>query len=392
MNLSILHKDVQDFITKNLNADITKLILKGSPFTAVSIQEIANQIVSKKKSQFKLPTWFKAENIYYPNKLNIEQTSSEITAKYKSEIVKGNVLIDLTGGFGVDCLAFSKQFKTVTHCEIDAVLSQIVAHNYQALEVNNITTVSGDGIHFLKNNNQQFDVIYIDPSRRDEVKKRVFLLQDCLPNLPENLKSLFKYSKMILVKTAPLLDITAAVNELNFVKEIHIIAVNNDVKEVLYLLEYNYTGEIQYKTINFKKAIIETFDFIYKDEIANFSLPKKYLYEPNAAILKSGGFNAIATQLNMYKLHQHSHLYTTDVLLEFPGRRFKIAHTIPYNLKTLKRIINTSKANISIRNFPESVAKIRQRTKLKDGGDVYLFFTTNCNNEKVIVVCEKTLN
>jgi len=148
---------------------------------------LAEQITSKKKCKNKLPTWFATENIYYPNKLNIEQTSSEITAEYKANLIKGETIIDITGGFGVDCFAFSKTHKQVTHCEINSDLSQIVSHNYKQLKINNITTIVGDGIDFIKNKNIKYDCIYIDPSRRDDLKKRVFLLEDCLPNLPLNL-------------------------------------------------------------------------------------------------------------------------------------------------------------------------------------------------------------
>jgi 16S rRNA G966 N2-methylase RsmD len=389
MNQLILHKEVQDFINKNLKTDITKLVLKGSPFVNVSIQELAEQITSKNKCKTKLPIWFDTKNIYYPNKLNIEQTSSEITANYKANLIKGNSIIDITGGFGVDCFAFSKTFYKVTHCEINTSLSKIVQHNLEQFKTKNITTIIGDGIEFLTNQNKIYDVIYIDPSRRDDLKKRVFLLTDCLPNLPENLTNLFNFSDTILVKTAPLLDINAAINELQFVKEIHVVALNNDVKEVLYLLEKGYLGTINYKTINFTKTQNQLFNFNLKNEEANYLLPKKYLYEPNSAILKAGAFQEISNSFNIDKLHKHSHLYTSDNLINFPGRIFKITQVLPYHLKKIKQLIANQKANITTRNFPETVAQIRKKTKLKDGGDTYLFFTTNINHEKIILVCEK---
>ncbi len=389
MNKHILHKDVQDFITKNLNTEITKLVLKGSPFKEVSIQQIAKQITSKNKCKKKLPTWFNTKNIYYPDKLNIEQTSSEITAKYKSKLVKGENIIDLTGGFGVDCFAFSKTNKQVTHCEINESLSLKAKYNFQKLKIDNIITIIGNGIDYLKNNNKNFSTIYIDPSRRDSVKKRVFLLADCTPNLPDNLALLFNYSNIILVKTAPLLDVKAAINELGFVKEVHVVAVNNDVKEVLYLLEKDFNDEINYKTINFVKGGNQLFDFKIKSEEAGYSLPKSFLYEPNSAILKSGAFNEISALLKVDKLHKHSHLYTSDVLINFPGRIFSIIKVIKYNAKKIKAVLRIEKANITIRNFPETVAQIRKKTKLKDGGVNYLFFTTNIDEEKVVVVCKK---
>jgi len=391
LNKSILHKEVQEFIQQSLDTNLTELVLKGSPFKNCSIQEIAVQITSKKKCKTKLPTWFKTPNIYYPNKLNIEQTSSEITANFKALLINGNSIIDLTGGFGVDCFAFSKRFKHVTHCEINKNLSKIVKHNYKQLALNNIEIIADDGLLYLNKNKKKFDWIYVDPSRRDDLKKRVFLLEDCLPNLPKNIDLLFNFSNNILVKTAPLLDINAAIKELKFVKEIHIIALHNDVKEVLYVLEKGFNSKICYKTINLIKGKNQIFTFNLSNTEATYSLPKKYLFEPNASILKAGAFNEIATQLHIEKLHKHSHLYTSDNLLQFPGRQFIIKSIHSYQAKKIGKLIANNKANITTRNFPETVAKIRKKTKLKDGGNLYLFFTTNLNNDKVVIFCEKVL-
>lgn len=249
MNTAILHTKVQQFITENLKTDITKLILKGSPFSDVSIQELANQIVSKQKSEHKLASWFRAAQIYYPSKINIEQTSSELTANYKSNVVSGASIIDITGGFGIDCFYFSKQFEAVTHCEINTELSTIVAHNFKQLKINNISTFSGDAFDFLKRTKEKFDCIYIDPSRRDAVKGKVFLLQDCVPNVPENIDFLFSKTNQILIKTSPILDITSAINELKFIKEVHVVAVHNEVKELLFLLDKKHSKAIEIKKI-----------------------------------------------------------------------------------------------------------------------------------------------
>lgn len=372
-----------------MNTDITKLVLKGSSFKEVSIQEIAEQISAKKKCKIKLPTWFNTKYIYYPNKLNIEQTSSEVTANYKANLLNGSSLIDITGGFGIDCFAFSKSFKQVTHCEINLELSEIVKYNYKQIQIKNIKTVFKDGISYLKELNKKFDVIYVDPSRRNDLKNRVFLLEDCLPNLPKNLDLLFSYSDNILVKTAPLLDIDVAVNELKFVKEIHVIAVNNEVKEVLYLLENNYQDRFDFKTINITKDKNQIFNYNLSFEKVNYTLPKKYLYEPNAAILKAGAFSEISIYLKIAKLHKHSHLYSSNRLIDFPGRIFKITQVLPYQPKKIMKALLSNKANITTRNFPESVALIRKKTKLKDGGDTYIFFTTDLHNNKIVLICEK---
>ena len=390
MNLSILNDDVQQFITDNLKSDITKLILKGSPFKSISIQELANQIIAKQKSEKKLPTWFSKKNIYYPPKISIEQTSSEITAKYKANLVSGDSIIDITGGFGIDCYYFSKQFKKVTHCEINDELSTIVKHNYQQLKVNNIETFSGDGIEFLKNSAQHFDCIYIDPSRRNDLKGKVFLLKDCLPNVPVNIDFLFSKTNQILIKNSPILDITSTINELKFVKEIHIIAINNEVKELLFLLQKDYNKEINIKTINFQKRKTQEFNFNFNNKLNSlYSEPLTYLYEPNATILKSGGFHQIPKQLGIFKLHKHSHLYTSKELIDFPGRSFKVENVFSYDKKKLAKFLPDKKANITIRNFPKNVAQIRKETKIKDGGKIYIFLTTDLNNKLKSIICKK---
>ncbi|MDD3721649.1 MAG: class I SAM-dependent methyltransferase [Lutibacter sp.] len=390
MNQEILNKEVQNFINANLNSDVTKLILKGSPFEQVSIQEIAAQILAKNACKKKLPTWFNSENIYYPNKLNIEQTSSEVASDYKSNLVSGENLIDITGGFGVDAYFFSQKISKITHCEINEELSVIVSHNFKQLKVNNITTFVGNGIDFLTKYQGKFDWIYADPSRRNDAKGKVFLLEDCLPNIPKKLNLLFEKTDHILLKVSPILDITSAVNELRFVKEIHVVAIENEVKELLFLLKKNNTQNIDIKTINFNKEEIQKFNFNLNEEVSpTFSEPKKYLYEPNAAILKAGTFQQISAQLKIDKLHQHSHLYTSDKLIDFPGRKFEIKHCISYNKKQLLKLIPSQKANIAIRNFPETVAQIRKKTKLKDGGNQYLFFTTAINNKHLVLICEK---
>ncbi|AUC17039.1 SAM-dependent methyltransferase [Tenacibaculum sp. SZ-18] len=392
MNSKILNTEVQDFIDYNLNQDISKIIFKGSPFSEITIQELANQITAKKKSERKLPTWFQCKNIYYPPKISIEQTSSEITAKYKSEIVKGESLIDLTGGFGIDSFYFSKRITHVTHCEINSDLSKIVACNYNVLGVNNIETKATDGIRFLvEQNGIKFDWVYIDPSRRDDSKNKVFLLKDCAPNVPEELDNLFLKTNNILIKVSPILDITSTIRELKYVKEVHIVAIQNEVKELLFVLEKNFSNDPKIIAINIKKSNIEEFEFnlLEKNSTGSYSMPLKYLYEPNSAILKSGGFEIVTHKFNVNKIQQHSHLYTSDKLTNFPGRSFLIEKVIPYNKKEIKKHLPSKKANITVRNFPKTVAQVRKETKLSDGGNIYIFFTTLNNGSKVMIISEK---
>ncbi|MFG6687313.1 class I SAM-dependent methyltransferase [Mariniflexile sp. HNIBRBA6329] len=391
MNNPILNTEIQEFINHNLNSNIATLLLKGTLFPQIETKDIIEQIEAKKRSEKKLPTWFEADNIYYANKLNIEQTSSETTAQYKANLITGESIIDLTGGFGVDCYHFSKIFKEVEHCEINQELSKIVAHNYRQLNVQNIKTHAVDGMGFLKSSAKTFDWIYIDPSRRHDSKGKVFFLNDCLPNVPEHLDLLFKRSKNILIKTSPLLDFTVGINELKHVKTIHVVAVNNEVKELLWVLEADFNGIISIKTINIKKDNDEVFDFYLENEktaTATYSKPLTYLYEPNSAILKAGGFDSISTQLNVFKLHKHSHLYTSSVLIDFPGRGFKIENSLLYNKKALKKL-GINKANITTRNFPETVEQLRKKFNIKDGGDDYLFFTTDTEDKNLVLLTKK---
>lgn len=387
----ILSKKVQTFINENLNSDISSLLLKGIHFEGISAKDIIEQIEAKKRSEKKLPTWFNTESIYYPNKLNIEQTSSEATAKHKAELVSGTSLIDLTGGFGVDTYYFSKQVENATHCEINSELSEIVSHNFKALNAENIECLSESGIDALKRLDRTFDWIYIDPSRRDNTKKKVFLLSDCTPNVKTFQGLFLKYAKHVMIKTSPLLDLKATVSDLKHVKEIYIISLNNEVKELLWILERDFDEEPVIKTINIQKEQRQKFQFKLSEEASNtaeYEIPLDYLYEPNVAILKAGAFNAISKILNIPKLHQHSHLYTSETLLDFPGRRFKIEDILPFNKKAFAKQ-GISKANVTTRNFPISVGDIRKKLKIKDGGNTYLFFTTNLKDEKIIIVCSK---
>ena len=391
MNKNILKTGVQEFIKNNWNADIVSVLLKKQQFKGVSQKELAEQLEAKKKSQSKLPTWFTTPLIYYPNKLNIEQTSSEQTAKYKADLVSGKSLLDITGGLGIDSYFFSKKIDQVIHCEIDQNLSKIAAHNFKILGVVNTSFKVENGIDFLQHSESKFDWVFADPSRRNEAKGKVFLLKDCLPNIPDVLDVIFEKTKNILIKTSPLLDIFQGISELKFVKEIHVVAVKNEAKELLWILEKGFEGEVKIKTVNLIKEGQQNFDFTLFEEktaTSKLSLPATYLYEPNAAILKSGGFKSLGKALGLHKLHEHSHLYTSDSLVDFPGRVFKIKTVLPYNKKALLKLA-INKANVTTRNFPEAVATIRKKLKIKDGGNDYLFFTTDINNQRIVINCQK---
>jgi hypothetical protein len=391
LDLTILNPEIQAFISDNVDKRISTLALQKNPFPELEWVSILNQIEAKAKAKDKLPIWFATKNIIYPSKISIEQTSSEKTASHKASIVSGESLIDLTGGFGVDDYYFSKKIKTVAHCEINPELSNIVKHNFEQLDAKNIICYPGDSASTLTRLNQKWDWIYIDPSRRNDSKGKVFLLKDCLPNVPENLDFYFKNSNAILIKTAPLLDISAGLSELKHVKTIHIIALENEVKELLWELHSDYSGKTHIKTVNILKEEKECFDFTLNKETKTptYGFPQKYLYEPNSAVMKSGVFDEVALFYNLDKLHKHSHLYTSTVLISFPGRAFEVEKCIPYNKVEMKAFLLNKKANITTRNFPDTVENIRKKWKIKEGGNKYCFFTTDENDNKIVLICRK---
>ena len=387
MNLSA---DLKQFINDNLKQDINNLALKKNPFPDYEWSWILNQIQAKQKAEKKLPTWFANDDVIFPSTLSIEQTSSETLAQFKSALISGENLIDLTGGFGVDDFYFAKRFKKVIHCEFQEDLSAIVQHNFKVLNVENIQTVSGDSISYLEKSTEKFDWIYIDPARRDDKKTKVFLLKDCTPNVVELHDLLFEKSDNILIKVAPLLDISSILNELKNVKTIYAIGLQNEVKELLIVLEKGFIAQPELIAVNISNDnTIHQDTFSLNDAIdSQLSLPLNYLYEPFSSYLKIGVYNHLAIKFKVQKLHKHSHLYTSNELIDFPGRCFKIEQFIPYNKKEIKFLENT-KCNITTRNFPLKVEEIRKKHKIKDGGDVYAFFTTDLNNDKMVVICKK---
>lgn len=387
INRALLNTTVQDFI-RDFNGDLSTLAFAGSPFENINVQELIQQIESRNKVEKKLPSWFLSHNIVYPPKINLEQTSSEITAKYKASLVKGGKLADITGGFGIDTFFFSEKFSEVHHFEINQTLSEIAQHNFQVFNMTNIQCFNEDGLKAVLNSH--YDVIYADPSRRHDSKGKVFFLKDCQPNIPENISEILNHCETFLLKTSPMLDISIGLKELQNVSEIHIVAVDNEVKELLWLLKKEVGTQPEIKTINFTKHIREIFNFEWDTSSkAKYNLPQKYLYEPNAAILKSGAFNLVSEKLKINKLHNNTHLYTNETLIDFPGRRFIIKKVVPYNKSEIRAALTFKKANITTRNFPESVATLRKKWKITDGGDIYLFFVTNMEGNKEMIVCSK---
>lgn len=383
MNENILANEVQNYINEHINADVNKIALAKSPFKEISAAEIANQIAAKKKSITKLPTWYNQANIYYPSLLSIEQCSSEITAKYKSTLVKGNAVLDLTAGFGVDSFYFAKKISEVYSCEINPELATITQHNSAILGVNNQKVWATDGINFLQTTPLNFGTIYIDPARRKESSK-VFKLKDCTPDVTSLIPFLLQKAERILIKTSPLLDISAGLNELTNVSEIHIISLKNECKELLWVIDKNPSEvKIICTTINeTQKQLTIPVNLLNTKTNSPNAEPYGFLYEPDVALLKSGAFNYIANHFDLQKLHHQTQLYfSNEFKSAFLGRIFKIKNILSLNeFKKQKKLIG----NVIVRNFPERADTLVKKFKITPSHDEFLIFTQNTQGYLVI--------
>lgn len=355
------------------------------------------QIKARQKAKLKLPEWFENENIIFPKMLSVEQCSSEITAKFKANLVSGETLIDLTGGMGVDVAYMSKNFKKAFYFEQNTDLLTVTKYNFEQLGIKNVAFLAGNSVEKLSEipstNFNQNSWIYLDPHRRDDSGSKVVRLQDCEPNILAIKNLLFEYTDNILLKASPMLDIDLAILDLGNVSRVYVVAVENEVKEVLFHLEKNTPEKVILNAINLIKTNSATLSFTKSEEKnAGIKLgsPQQYLYEPNAAILKAGGFRFVAQHFDLQKIAPHSHLYTSEELAEnFQGRVFKIITVCKLDKKEISKHLSENKANITIRNFPLTVQQIRDKLKLADGGSEYLFATTDTQNQKIVIICKK---
>ena len=380
MKTEILNKEVQNYINANLETDLHSLLLKKSPFSEVSMQEMVQQIKGKKVAHRKFPFLLK-ENIVFPPNLNLEQASSQSTAEFKAENLNGKKFLDLTCGFGIDAYFLSQNFGEITLVEKNPELLDLVKHNWKILN-KTATFVNENLEHFLAKNSESFDVIYLDPARRDSEKNKKFLLEDLSPNLLEIQDQLLEISSQIIIKLSPLIDISYLISVLKNVAKIQIIAVRNEVKELIVFLEKARKGDdVEISCINLESDDAE-FAFQFKEEktaVSAFSEPQQFLYIPNNAVLKSGAFNLISQFFNGKKLHPNTHFYTSDKRIErFPGRILEI------NMIDSKHIRKGEKYNIISKNYPLSPDEIKKKYKILDGGNCYLIFTQT-QNRKIIL-------
>lgn len=352
---------------------------------------IRQTIASRKKIQHKLPTWYAELQIHYPSSISLEQSSSERTAAFKSSLFSGERFIDLTSGFGVDSFFFAKKFQEVISVEQQKELSLLSEYNAKQLGMNHISCVQKDALSFL-NTGVKADLIYIDPARRDSQGGKVFRLSDCEPNIVQLLPLIENCSKEWLIKVSPYADIKQLLLELPHVAHVYVVSVENECKEILLHGQPSFDHEARIHAVNLTKSI-QRFSFYVSEEKkteSELSWPRRYVYEPHASILKAGAFQLTAKQYSLFKLHKHTHWYTSDEWKEdFPGRCFEVMHTGHVQHKELKACLPEMKAHLLVRNFPDTVAGLRKKLKLNEGGDDYVLVTTNCKEEKLFMLCKR---
>ncbi|WP_336703731.1 class I SAM-dependent methyltransferase [Chryseobacterium indologenes] len=368
--VKLLNKEIQNYINANLKTDLHSLLLKKSPFPEVSMHEIVQQIKGKQVAERKFPFLLK-EGILFPPQLNLEQSSSEKTALYKSEILKGKTFIDLTSGFGIDAFYLSQNFDNITLIEQNKELLEIVENNWGILN-RKAKFINLKLEDFLNENQEHFDVIYLDPARRDEQKNKVFLLEDLSPDILEIQEKLCSISDLVVIKLSPLIDLKYLVSVLPGISRMDIIALKNDVKEVVVFLSHENTEKIICNCVNLESKE-SVFSFTFGEEEtaqSEYSEPERYIYIPNHSILKAGVFNLISQKFGLKKLHPNSHLYTSSERIEnFPGRILEMESV---DSKSIKK---KGQFNIITKNYPLKPEEIKKKYGLKDGGDQYLIFT-----------------
>lgn len=389
------------FIAANAQTNLQALLLKQSGSNGLDLKKLAVQIAARQRLRHKLPTWVANPDLVFPQTVSVEQASSEQTARYKAGVVAKTTstppahLIDGTGGMGVDTWAFAGVAQRVTYLERDADLAQLAQHNLPLLGCTNATVLNTQSDLFLTSLTAPVDWIYLDPARRDSRGARVAQLDACEPNVVAWWPMLQARSTHILLKTAPLIDLEATIRQLPNIQAIHVVAVQHEVKEVLFVagtgpilpddilitaVDMTSTGEV---TFTFRRADERSVSVPLRD-------PAQYLYEPNAAILKAGAFRAVAARFGLTKLAAHSHLYTSETLINaFPGRTFRVEAVCKPSRSELQAYVPTLKANLTVRNFPQTVEDLRKKLSLKEGGDQYVFATTLQNGDKRLLVTSK---
>lgn len=394
-----ISQETLQFINEHVQDDVRLLALQAKKFPEVDMNTAIVQIAGRQAAADKIPAWHSTEGIVYPRHLSLEQCSSELTARYKASLAKGETLTDLTGGFGIDCAFLSAGFRQATYVERQEELCEIASHNFPLLGLNHITVCHQDAVEHL-HGMPPVDCIFIDPARRNEHGGKTVAIADCEPDVSALEEELLSKATRVMIKLSPMLDLTLALKDMKHVAEAHIVSVNNECKELLLIVNNAANAQrpaVPIVCINLTSRETQRFVFTREEEqaaeCAYTDRIGKYLYEPNASILKAGAFRSIASRYGLQKLHPNSHLYTSDLPVEgFPGRSFEVESTFSLNKKEIKEALaGIRKANLTVRNFPASVAELRKRINLAEGGDDYLFATTLNDGKKVVIRGRKTV-
>jgi hypothetical protein len=379
------------FIRENENADTNALLLKSKSISGYPASFIVDQIHARKKAKTKLPSLYHNEHIVFPPSLNLEQSSSEQTASFKSKLVAGllkkvDSAVDLTGGFAIDTIALGKTFKEFHYVEPQKELLEIVRFNCLQLGLDNITFHHTTAEQFLTEHKENFDLIYLDPSRR-LAEKKVVSFNECSPDILQLQNLLFQKCDFLLIKAAPMLDIKQGLRDLSHVIKVIVLSVKNDCKEILFVSNKGFDTTPAITAVNLDSNH-DAFTFTFAEEestVSEFSECKKYLFEPNASVLKAGAFRTVGKRFSLTKLHLHTHLYTSNtVVANFPGRIFEIVTEIKADKKQIADAFPDRKANIMTRNYPLSPDEIKKKLALQDGGEFYLIGFTDTKKKLVV--------
>lgn len=404
----LINEKTWEFVRRHADDDVRKLALQGTRDGEVDLSMALQQIAGWQTARRKLPSWAAVEGIVYPPHLNMEQCSSERTARYKAQIVgRGDIFVDLTGGFGIDFYWLSQGFQQRIYVEQNEALCTLADHNFRQLGHACMVKCS-TAAAFLQTLTHA-DFIFLDPARRNEHGGRTYGIVDCTPNVLEMLPLLLQKSDRVLLKLSPMLDWQAAVTELQFVSEVHILSIDNECKELLLLLEPSaeprsvedclvvcVNNNTVFKTgkqeqgrdlLQVKSGFTSSKTGVYFKQ----NQEPLFLYEPNASIMKAGCFSVLEQRFPVSQVAPNSHLFlSSDEIDDFPGRRFQIQAISSLNKKELSSVLAPlERANMTVRNFPMTVDQLRKKLKLKDGGDTYIFATTTADGQHRLFICRK---
>lgn len=383
-----------NFVKEHAADDVQRLALEVRKHPEVDARFALDQIAGRQKSRTKLPSWAEVDALIFPPSVSMEQCSSEATASYKSSLVSGESLVDLTGGFGVDFSFLANRFSSAVYVERQEHLCHIAEHNFKVLGLSHVQVVNDDAEHYLATM-PVVDLIYLDPARRDGAGNRVFRLDDCTPNVVQLLDLLLTKGRQVMIKLSPMLDVSQALRQLRGVSEVHIVSVAGECKELLLLLSAKHEGDVKIVCVNDG----QTFTYRLGEPVVmpmqwSGELPAEgdlYLYEPNASMMKAGCFGQLAQRYGLQAVAQQSHLFVAErPISDFQGRKFVVNDITTLNSKELKqKLAGITQANVAVRNFPLKAAELAKRLRLKDGGSVYIFGTRLTNGKNVLLLCEK---